>query len=386
MVMVLGVLLFLLSACAADGGILGSGTWQASGLQGQTIRTLTVDPNNENTIYAGSSTGSVFVSTDAAAHWSTRNTGLPAQNSISALSFDVSGKILYAATAKGLFHSTDGGEQWNSVSASLPADAYTALAFGDAHAPLIFVATAHHGVYSSSNNGASWQPTSKKAWPQNIAVNGLSYDPTHQQLWAATSAGVYRSNDEGRSWSAYNTGLPADDNVHVVAPAYVSGGDPDLVYVATQKGFFISKDNGAHWSVGQDSIKNIDVYTLLVDFRSPDAATVYIGTKFGALRSDDKGQTWQEVGTGMPKNATVTALTIGANQNTRLFGAADQIYFYPGTTGSSGSNAHIFTIVGVVIFFLVLYYVATSGRRRSIKALRAQQRPANSERQIPPDK
>ena len=52
--MLLGMLLALfLSACAPDSGILGGGSWQASGLQQQPIRTLEVNPKDSQKLYAG---------------------------------------------------------------------------------------------------------------------------------------------------------------------------------------------------------------------------------------------------------------------------------------------------------------------------------------------
>src|ERR1700730_12082461 len=90
----LSILLLLLSACSSNAGILGSGTWQASGLQRQHIRALAVNSNDPKTLYAGDAQGNVFVSTDAAQNWKEQSTGLPLPNPIHALAFDGSSKKL----------------------------------------------------------------------------------------------------------------------------------------------------------------------------------------------------------------------------------------------------------------------------------------------------
>src|SRR5438105_2633310 len=124
----LGLLLVCLSAC--DAGILAGGNWQSGGLQNKHIRVLAVDSNNPQNIYAGNDQGAIFVSTDGGQHWLARNP--VALTQINALTFDTSGKKLYAATVNGIFTSTDAGQQWNAVgtpSSGLLSDSSTTLTF-----------------------------------------------------------------------------------------------------------------------------------------------------------------------------------------------------------------------------------------------------------------
>src|SRR5260370_31134679 len=58
----LSVLAIILSACAPSSGIFASGAWQAATLQHEHIRSLAVDPNNPQIIYAGDAQDGVFVS------------------------------------------------------------------------------------------------------------------------------------------------------------------------------------------------------------------------------------------------------------------------------------------------------------------------------------
>src|SRR6266516_7497212 len=108
-------LLFLvvcLTSCAPTAGIFSGGKWQSGGLQHQHIRSLAVDPNNPQVIYAGDVQDGVFVSTNAGMNWSQQSTGLTLPITIYALAFDDSGKKLYAATFNGVFVSADAAVNW----------------------------------------------------------------------------------------------------------------------------------------------------------------------------------------------------------------------------------------------------------------------------------
>jgi len=133
-------LMVCLAACAPGSGIFASGTWQAGGLQHQHIRSLAVDPNNPQNIYAGDAQDGVFVSIDAGIHWSQRSTGLSLPASINALAFDDSGKKLYAATGAGVFVSADAAQHWMAID-GLSTDTYTAVAFDLKTPHTIYVAT-----------------------------------------------------------------------------------------------------------------------------------------------------------------------------------------------------------------------------------------------------
>src|SRR6266446_1913671 len=129
-VVLLLLLSLCLSACAPNTGLLAGGDWQVSGLQHQHIRVLEVDFNNTQLLYAGDTQQGVFVSTDSGRHWIQRNIGLPLPIALNVLSFETTGKKLYAATDKGIFVSTVSPQRWQAVSTvgrDLPTDRYTAL-------------------------------------------------------------------------------------------------------------------------------------------------------------------------------------------------------------------------------------------------------------------
>jgi len=360
-------LLVCLAACAPGSGIFASGTWQAGGLQHQHIRSLAVDPNNPQNIYAGDTQDGVFVSIDAGIHWSQRSTGLPLPAAIHALAFDDTGKKLYAATDAGVFVSADAAQHWMAIS-GLPADIYTAAAFDLKAQHTIYIASEHHGMYVSTSDGSTWN-TANGGLPVGLSISGLAFDSDQHQLWAATNMGIYRSGNAGVTWQALNNGLPSAVVVNTVLPAAISGGDRDLVFVGTNRGFFRSLDYGAHWSTSQVSLSGTSVNAILIDYHK--VTTVYVGIGIGVLRSNDNGQNWSGVAGGLPKDQPVYALTMGANGYNQLYAANNSIYLFPGNS-SVFDPSQIFPLLLILVFFFALYRLSSRGRKRSSQMLKSE--------------
>ena len=363
LLVLVAVLLTGFSACTSSSGILAGGSWQSSTLTHQHIRTFAVDTNNSQAIYAGDAQGKIFASTDGGLHWTERSAGLPLPSSINAISFDATGKKLYAATANGLFVSTDAARHWSAVGkgkSGLPSDNYSALTF-DLNAPhTIYLGTEHHAVLVSTNDGNSWT-TLTRGFPAGAAINGLTFDTDNHQLWAATTQGIYRFDSGGTTWQALNSGLPPSIVIYTVQPASVSGGIQGLIFAGTNRGFFRSQDGGAHWTQSQESLSRINVRAIYVDFRKP--ATLYAGTDIGVLRSNDSGQSWGSIAPGLPRKQTVYALALGASDYAQLLAASNDVYLYPGIGGGGFNITQLFPILLLGFFFYILYRFTRSNRR-----------------------
>ena len=361
-------LLFLvvcLTSCAPTAGLFAGGKWQSGGLQHQHIRSLAVDPNNPQIIYAGDARDGVFVSTNAGMNWGYKSTGLTLPITIFALAFDDPGKKLYAATDNGVFVSTDAAAHWVKIN-GLPADSYTALAFDLESPHIIYTATEHHGVYMSTNEGSSWAAVND-GLPSGIIMHNLVFDSVQHQLWAAANLGIYRSGDAGKLWQALNNGLPSKVDVNTILPAAISGGDKGLVFAGTNQGFFLSQDDGAQWSPSKESLSGLSVNAILIDYHT--VTTVYAGTGIGVLRSEDNGQNWGGIASGLPRNQVVQALAIGSNGYNQLYAATNGIFLFPGNS-SAFDPSQIFPILLVLAFFFALYQFTSRRRKRSQSILK----------------
>jgi len=66
------------------------------------------------------------------------------------------------------------------------------------------------------------------------------------KIFAGTVKGVYLSENNGKSWSIANSGLPLNYNNEIHLQAIVSCGN--ILYAGTKtEGIFISADNGLNW-------------------------------------------------------------------------------------------------------------------------------------------
>ena len=357
------LLLCCLSACGTSAGVFGGGSWQASGLAQTRVRALAARAGTPTTLYAATDQGHIFVSSDSGQHWSEHSTGLPLPDPVHKLATSLNGQQLYAATDKGLFVSSSSVGTWKAVP-GLPADRYTALDFSVRHLSTLYVGTAQHGVLVSTDNGNSWTPAGSGLPSQ--PVNDLVVDGG--RVWGIVPSGVYRLDDGSSTWRALSTGLPIGIMVNTVLPASLVGGQANLVYLGTNRGFFLSQDTGAHWGRGEVPLSGTSVHAILIDIRNSSLKTLYLATDVGVLSSIDGGQNWGLLAKGLPSNQAVQTLVLGGDNDAQLFASAGTVYLYPGTSGGVTPDRFL-PLLLIVAFFALLFYVSkrVRGRKRNKK-------------------
>ncbi len=211
------------------------------------------------------------------------------------LAFSKSGrKVLYFANQR-LFSTADGGEHWTPISPDLtrpdpgiPSNLDPATAADDDHltqrrgviytiapSPLaagtLWVGTDDGLVWRTDDGGAHWRDFTPKVLTAWSKVGGI--EPSHFDAAVAYLAidrhrleddapYLYRTEDGGRNWNRIDEGIPRDSFVNVVREDPVTRG---LLYAGTERGMFVSFDNGAHWQSLQQnlpmtSVRDIDVH------------------------------------------------------------------------------------------------------------------------------
>jgi photosystem II stability/assembly factor-like uncharacterized protein len=191
-----------------------------------------------------------------------------------------------------------------------------------------YVAVGSGGVWKTVNAGTTWTPIFDKQ--KVFSVGDVTIAPSNSNvIWVGTGEnnggrhisfgdGVYQSLDGGKTWK--NKGLKDSERVSdiIIHPT-----DPNTVWVAVQgplwtsggeRGLFKTTDGGDNWKL---VLKTEDEWTgvtsLHIDPRNADklyAATwsrqrtvaAYVGTGPGSgiHTSDDGGETWTELKTGLP--------------------------------------------------------------------------------------
>src|SRR5688572_1464388 len=114
------------------------------------------------------------------------------------------GPNLYAGTSvSGVFRSTNQGESWTPINEGLLSQSVQSLA---AVGTSIFAATPGGGVFRLIDQEERW--VAVNAGLTDLVVGGLAVSGTN--IFAMTRGGVFRSSDQGGSWTAVTKGLPAN--------------------------------------------------------------------------------------------------------------------------------------------------------------------------------
>lgn len=161
-------------------------------------------------------------------------------------------------------------------------------------AELICLATAA-GLVICRGSGGSWQVERRTLQDHQVT----SVMAREGVILAGTTAGVFRSDDEGRTWREVNEGLTTR---HVRWLAYHPG-ISDLEFAGTEPaGVFVSHDGAEHWQSRPEVAALRDEHRWMLPY-SPEAGCVrgfaFCGERVyaavevgGVLRSDDGGETW----------------------------------------------------------------------------------------------
>lgn len=206
----------------------GGRSWSlAQGQVGtESVLSLVIDGERA---YAGTYSGLVYRSADAGRTWAWSRSNLP-RGSVWALTTGQGGAVI-AGTELGLFRSVDGGGNWQP-GRGLPNTGVRTVASSGA---VVYAGLDHGGVWVSRDGGVRWRPAGLgRRTVLSVAVDPLDPDTAYA---ATRRAGAYRSSDGGRTWVRMAaTSLTASI---VVDPA-----SSDTVLLATGSSILRSDDGG----------------------------------------------------------------------------------------------------------------------------------------------
>ncbi len=249
--------------------------------------------------------GDLFVSSDQGHTWT--DSSLP-NGGVSAM-LSHGGRIFVGGYLSGLFWSDDDGESWTAagpplsngtVEQILPVDATSMIAGLDPFFPSL--------LYRSSDHGVTW--TAIDAGPSLRCYDLALVDGT--VLAAGEDAGVWRSPDGGMTWLPGNAGLPAS------ADTYRFAVDGSVVFVAagtnvTRVAVYRSDDQGASWTeVSTNLPADVGQKASQLSFLDGDLHLGVWGTfgTRGLFRSTDLGVTWTHLTANLPGDPSVMAADI----------------------------------------------------------------------------
>lgn len=295
---------------------LGDGlTWETVPARvGGRTRALMYDPldPSENKVWAGSVTGGLWFNQDITSGTSPWNLveDIPAGTSISHIIYDpLNPDIFYAATGEpqtavtiyressgvgqGIWKSADGGSTWKLLNSTTD---FTYVAD-----IVIKVENDTSVIYAA-------------------VVSGLYKEEFHRSL---PSDGLYRSKDDGGTWEQVLPNIPLTRTPYAVSDIELT--NDGRIFLGTMRnlkglgaGLILYSDNGIDWNIYEDYKQVIAsssdatshipgrvmlalapsdssiIYALFAGGGYTEAQFIFFRA-FGILRSDNRGETWNEV-------------------------------------------------------------------------------------------
>ncbi|MBL8013503.1 MAG: hypothetical protein JNN05_06600, partial [Candidatus Omnitrophica bacterium] len=165
-------------------------------------------------------------------------------------------------------------------------------------------------------------------WDGGGCYPNIAFDPHVQNRVYLTSdvSGIYRSDDNGENWQFATQGLGS----LMVAQVVVAPSDSNVVYAATKKGIYVSKDAAKTWNA-TDDMKGWITFQRPENYRSvavdeKDPAFLCAGSAKGHLYcSKDYGTKWTEVASAkdfLVANKPVTAVRF--DKQGRIYAASSK--------------------------------------------------------------
>jgi photosystem II stability/assembly factor-like uncharacterized protein len=215
---------------------------------------------------------------------------------------------LFCVTEDGLMSSRTGGERWTLVPG--PAGVELSSLLAARGAPDRLLASTDDGpVYAITNRGATWTPLGHV--PGGY-VSGLRSDDSGTIVYGTQGDGLVRSADGGRTWHA----LPVDRPQFSVWTYAIDPRDPQVVYVGTWDGPYVSLDGGYTWQLRARGLTRAAA-TVVVHEGPQSALLAAVGAD--VFTSDDGGTTWSDVqDNGFPDRVEARSLASDGAGGVRL--------------------------------------------------------------------
>ncbi len=190
-----------------------------------------------------------------------------------------------------------------------------------------YIGFASAGIWKTTNNGQTFTPVFDNYGSYSIGC--LAIDPSNPNvIWAGTGEnnhqralgygdGVYKSVDGGKSWQ--NMGLENSMQIGMIA---INPQNTDIVFVAAEgsawgsggdRGLYKTTDGGENWTKVLEISENTGVNNVLIDPNNPQImyatseqrrrrqfTKIGGGPESAVYKSDDGGETWRKIMTGLP--------------------------------------------------------------------------------------
>jgi hypothetical protein len=247
---------------------------------------------NGNTIYAGTDSV-VYISANNGATWTASNFVTNRAGGVEAVIL-VNGNLYAGTFARGVCMSANNGQSWQPLNNGLAGiGAHSISAFVEKNGDL-YAATLGAGVFVlDSNNPTQWRAFSNNL-PLDYAGSVFALALKSNTLIAGAGANgfVYRFPEGATGWTEIPLIPPIAPGL-VVQDFAISGND---LFAATTAKVYRSSDNGQTWTfAGNGLVHGLETYLTMAG-QTLFAGVTDLYNSFRLFTSKNNGQSWQRVG------------------------------------------------------------------------------------------
>ena len=304
------------------------------GPRSDAIVVITLHPFNPTIMYIATN-DYIYKSRDEGTTWEKISGGM-SHSRVIALAIDPRFPATIYAGTKGdaIYKSYDGGHRWvaqkNGLDDVTVTSVVNQILFDPNDGNRLFAATTM-GVFASDDGGDTWKKR-MAGMTDILMVVTLAINPQRPDvMYAGTSGGVFKSTDRAKTWAKANQGLVSPELLSssralMVNAIHVDPGTPDLVYAATLNGLYKTTDGGSSWTRIGLGLPDQMISVMNISPRG----TLYVAGRQGLSRSDDQGMTWKQINVGL-ESSNIRSLAIAPQDAKTL---------YLGTNGSGLYRSH----------------------------------------------
>jgi len=272
-----------------------AGDWTRTGLEGEIVTAIAVDPASSSTVWAGAQFSGIWKSMDGGRTWNRSSAGYTGDITSALLRDPARPGVLYAGSNSGVFKSTDSGASWSPANSGLPGLLVSALAMDPSNGSTLYVAVDDHasggGVYRTSDGAATWQhrPLPVPSAPAGaLAVRG-------SDVYAGWGNVLFRSGDGGANWT-----MPYPDVLRSgLETVAARPGRADVLVGTTQIGIHRGVSTPAPaWEASSLGLTTRRISVIAASPADPDALFT-AGNGGGVFRSADGGRSWTALDAGL---------------------------------------------------------------------------------------
>ncbi|MBK5260606.1 MAG: hypothetical protein JJE51_13525 [Thermoanaerobaculia bacterium] len=305
-------------AVSEDGG--RNWSRRDAGLEDFSVRAIAIDPNDADFVIVGGLSG-VYRSADGGMLW----TKISEQENVESLAIDPRTRDrFYVGTWRQGWRTDDGGTTWTHIANGMVLDTdMFSITINEKNPDDIWVSTCGW-VYNTGNRGDKW--TRYRDGFNNRRIHDIDVDPCNEEtVYAGSVAGLYRSDDRGKSWYT----VSSEDLV--INSVVLHPQRPDRVILGIEgDGVYVSNDRAKTFARSSDGLHNVRIAAIVADPVVKDrvyTAVLFGGTASGLYVSDDAGRTWASMGATLPPLLTMT-IAAEADAKPKFIAGTEKGFFW----------------------------------------------------------